>query len=114
MTDHGQTFTLITNSKFDEDGRSQSRYTGIYCFILNGDTPFGRCLFRNFPILSFFNIAVIFFFKKSDLICELSSMILHNLVPRDAGKEVVKKKTANAQRIVTSKTFFAVAHLNRL
>ena len=41
-------------------------------------------------------------------------MILHNLVPRDAGKEVVKKKTANAQRIVTSKTFFAVAHLNRL
>ena len=25
-----------------------------YCFILKGDTPFGRCLFRNFPILFFF------------------------------------------------------------
>ena len=33
-------------------------------------------------------------------------MILHNLVPRDAGKEVAKtEKTANAQRIVSSKTF---------
>ena len=32
---------------------------------------------------------------------------LHNLVPRNAGKEVAKKKkTANAQRIVSSKTFF--------
>ena len=43
-----------------------------------------------------------------------NSMILHKLVPRDAGKEVAKKKTANAQRIVSSKTFFAFAHLNRL
>ena len=33
-------------------------------------------------------------------------MILHNLVPRDAGKEVAKtEKTANAKRIVSSKTF---------
>ena len=65
MTDHGQTFTLITNSKFEQDGRSQSRYTGMYCFTLKGDTPFGRCPFRNFPILFFFffDIAVKFFKK---------------------------------------------------
>ena len=32
-------------------------------------------------------------------------MILHNLVPIDHGNEVAKKKTANAQHIVSMKTF---------
>lgn len=53
MTDHGQTFTLITNSKFEEDGRSQSRYTGIYG-VLSEISPF---------LFLFFNIAVKFFKK---------------------------------------------------
>ena len=36
-------------------------------------------------------------------------MILHNLFPIDPGNEVTKK-TANAQRIVSIKTFFSILH----
>ena len=36
--------------------------------------------------------------------------ILHNLVPKDPGSEVAKKKTADVQRIVSIKTFFSIVH----
>ena len=35
-------------------------------------------------------------------------MILHNLVPIDPGNEIAKKKTANVQRIASTKTFFSI------
>ena len=104
MKDVSQTFTLIITSKFEEDGLS--RGIQVYTVLFWKATLLLEGVFSEISPLFSLNIAVNL---KNDFKCELSSMILHNLVPIDPGNEIAKKKkTANVQRIASIKTFFSI------
>ena len=102
MKDVSQTFTLIITSKFEEDGLS--RGIQVYTVLFWKATLLLEGVFSEISPFFSLNIAVNL---KNDFKCELSSMILHNLVPIDPGNETAKKKTANVQRIASIKTFFS-------
>ena len=104
MKDVSQTFTLIITSKFEEDGLS--RGIQVYTVLFWKATLLLEGVFSEISPFFSLNIAVNL---KNDFKCELSSMILHNLVPIDPGNKIAKKKkTANVQRIASIKTFFSI------
>ena len=104
MKDVSQTFTLIITSKFEKDGLS--RGIQVYTVLFWKATLLLEGVFSEMSPFFSLNIAVNL---KNDFKCELSSMILHNLVPIDPGNEIAKKKkTANVQRIASIKTFFSI------
>ena len=103
MKDVSQTFTLMITSKFEEDGLC--RGIQVYTVLFWKATLLLEGVFSEISPFFSLNIAVNL---KNDFKCELSSMILHNLVPIDPGNEIAKKKTTNVQRIASIKTFFSI------
>ena len=105
MKDVSQTFPLIITSKFEEDGLC--RGIQVYTVLFWKATLLLEGVFSEISPFFSLNIAVNL---KNDFKCELSSMILHNLVPIDPGNKIAKKKkkTANVQCIASTKTFFSI------
>ena len=109
MKDVSQTFTLIITSKFEEDGlcRGIQEYTVIFwkaTLLLEG-------VFSEISPFFSLNIAVNL---KNDFKCELSSMILHNLVPIDPGNEIAKKKKLPMCSALPASKLFSLLCVSRL
>ena len=109
MKDVSQTFTLIITSNFEEDGlcRGIQEYTVIFwkaTLLLEG-------VFSEISPFFSLNIAVNL---KNDFKCELSSMILHNLVPIDPGNEIAKKKKLPMCSALPASKLFSLLCVSRL
>ena len=101
MKDVSQTFTLIITSIFEEDGLS--RGIQVYTVLFWKATLLLEGVFSEISPFFSLNIAVNL---KNDFKCELSSMILHNLVPIDPGNEIAKKKNCQCAAHCQHQNFF--------
>ena len=109
MKDVSQTFTLIITSKFEKDGLS--RGIQVYTVLFWKATLLLEGVFSEISPFFSLNIAVNL---KNDFKCELSSMILHNLVPIDPGNEIAKKKKLPMCSALPASKLFSLLCVSRL